>query len=310
MKEEEKLIFKFELADDNNDIDLRTLTEGFGKYCYLMYLINNMLNDSAELDIKVEAVRPGSFEVAIKLWEYGPVLLGTALAIDSHAVIDAMLTIYNQFLELKKHLGNEKAVSIQETSGGQVIVTNGNHNNITINKNTLNFYIDNNEASNVLSSGTYAVIADKSVESIKVQRKKGLETETLVDIPRSMMSVVASDNPYLKPEEETVIKDRVKIIIRSANVDADGAWKCIYNDQKVYVSIDDPVFNSKVKNNLERFGNKDVLIVKLEVKRIREPGTPYWKDVSYKILHVYRKKNLRDYVERQQTFSFNEPDTE
>ena len=297
MLNKQKLIFTLETED--HQIDVRTLLEGFGGFCQLISSINQKVPGEAEVDIKVEAVSSGSFEIAIELWHVMPILLGTVVSSGPFLpTIDFLLTTLKEYIDLKKLLGGEKPDSIKEINDSTVIVTK-NNKNCTVNNITFNTYKSDNVASDNLQKSSSAILSDATVNGMRLDREIEGRIEEVLQVNKEELTPLAAQNAYMRPEERSNIEGSATLIIRSANLDAEGKWKCLYRGQKVNVSIQDVFFNERVRNNEIRFGNKDVLVVKLQINSIMEPGTPYWLDKEFIVLDVYKHENLRDYEKQQ-----------
>ncbi len=293
LAEEKKIVFKYEIYNQKNDVDIRALTEGLGKYCELLHLISNELRDDAVLNIRVEAVSPGSFEVWIRLCELGQGVLGTLQATGILGSIESILFIFKELFKLKDFLGSEKADRIEATDGSNANVVNGN-SNIIFNQTTINLYKGTGEVSSLLAEASRAVLSDRQIRSVKIQEEKDGIRSDLIDLGRDRLDRMTEPNSYLIEETQTIIKENVEMTLTGLHLEFRGVWRFDYNDRKITAKIKDDDFILKVKNREIMFAHGDIFVVDLKVIQERKPGTPYWMDKDFTIMKVKEIKHLEE----------------
>lgn len=286
--EEKRIVFKYDLEDDRHDIDIRALTDGLGQYCALVQLISDEVRNDAILNIRVEAVKQGSFEVWLRLFEIGQVVIGTLIADNMLSSINGILAMFREYIELKLLLGSDKADRVEAGEGGMAVVVKGGIN-LSVHNLTLNLYTKSPDASGLLTAASQAILSDKHVRGV-VMQDEGDGRSDLLRIDRHGLEKTAERNPYFVDETQTIRLNNVEMIVTGVNFVFSRVWRFVYKGQNITAKIVDEDFVHRVKNSEIRFGHGDILTVDVNIIQERRPDSPYWEDKSFVILKV---KNVR-----------------
>lgn len=287
----------FALDSPRHQIDITTLIEGFGGFCQLIYALSESISDNAEITIKVDAIKPGSFEIGIELWRIAPVILGTIISNDTGCFnIQSLVDLLKKFLNISLFLAGKKPDKIENIGDGTVNIISGN-NNMIISTDVLKMYSGNNKASNFIRQSALSMRRDEFVNGFSIYN--ATNNEQIFQANQEGLARLSAPNDYFEKEEKETFDNQAELVIRGPRLDGTGSWLCLYRKEKIRVKFEDPSFLKKVKSGEELFANKDILRVKLKILSVREPGESYWKEKSYAVVEVLEHKKSSDYGKNQ-----------
>lgn len=286
-------MFHYEISEGRHDIDVMALTKGLGQYCELLNYFSDSINEDAVLNIKVEALNPGSFEVYLKLYELGQSVIGTLVANDLVSCISTVFEMFKQFIELKMLLRSEKADKIMVGDNDNVTVIKGD-NNIVVVGPVWEAYKGSEAANGFLRGGSSALSSDKNIEGLNIQDVTSGKTKDIVTVDRTQLAGLASHNAYLLEETQEVMINDAKLLLMGSNFEFKGKWRFGFGKRTITANIADDDFILKVKNGLLSFRSKDFFTVDMKVIQKALPGSDYWEDKEFVITKVKKINNLRD----------------
>ncbi|MCQ4764792.1 hypothetical protein [Cloacibacillus evryensis] len=293
MADERKLMFRYELRDDRHDIDVMALANGLGQYCTFLNFLSDSTRDDAVLNIRVEALRPGSFEVYLKFFELGQGVLGTVISNNFVGPISNVFEMFRQFVEIKNLLGSEKADHIYVGDNSTVNIIKGS-NNVVVYDPVWRAYKESKELNESLYNGSLALLSDEQIEGLKIQDITPEGHQDVVNLDRTSLGRMASSNAYLQEEIQVVTVDNALLLLVSSNFEFTGMWRFEYGAHVITVKFEDEDFISKVREGLLNFRSKDIFTVNMKVEQRRLPGSRFWEDKKYVISKVKSINNLRD----------------
>lgn len=238
---------------DGHQLDANTLINTLVHYKNLVEEVNRIAsNGEREVDIRINALEPGSFIIDIMLVTDLIEKLFSGKAIEYAANLSSVLlyimTIYN------KQKGHPVDVSKPEYQ-----------QNITINNSTVNIYnIYNNQSVRAPISKIYETAHnDKSVEGLSFSDKKG----DLIGVDRDNFEELQYDEFYKEvgePKENIITKENASLKIVKLSFEKDRRWTFIYEGNKISITVSDPALMDHI-NNGTSFSKGDSLIVDLEI---------------------------------------------
>ncbi len=190
----------------------------------------------------VKDVRKGSFIVdLLGVVSSSPgILINTATAI----------TMFKNFLDIKKHLNGKDALSVKQTEYG-VSIENNDGNVYIADKMTFNTYTTDSTIDDSLTNITRTIAFDPQRTALKINVESGLNgnSETLELTKEEAIGI--SKNVDLSKLNPSRVDDqvRIKVRIKSADFEGNAKWQCYVMGKMENVKINDIEF----KRNLEGY---------------------------------------------------------
>lgn len=261
-------------------INIPTLTETLSGFSDLLECLRRETTDSKGIEIKVEALEPGSFEICLNLINVvrSSPLLETAGAIVILTELTRLLTAY---LQCKAALGNKKADSVV-TVGDHCIVNGKQY----VAQQVFNIYRTNTEAAGACNRFTKGIRSDKSITGFELH---GQNKEELLNFDADQLEQLSTPNAYMD-EELRVAREKTILKVSAPSLDCRSQWKCLYHGEKVNVTFMDKYFLKEVKSGRIRFANNDPLYVDMEIEMRKVPETGLWENRNYTVLSVDLEK--------------------
>lgn len=270
------LPINFSYKGDSHFIDVNTLVLTQTHFLNALVEINRSFDSSVKLNIKIEAVKQGSFElnqlvvVAAATELFSPPTIG---------YIDNLFSILSSYLSLHSFLKGEKADKIEpitEANNEPKVVIEIKGKNIKVHPNAINLYMTNNVLSHSVMKMGEALVSDNDVDGLELKEIKS--NKPLLSVSKSNFSDMVIPNAYLDNDTKIEEKKGVTVIITKPEIDPKkySRWNFIYNGRRINsVIIKDNVFLKKVKDGIYRFGNGDGLRVNLNIV--------YKMDINFKV---------------------------
>lgn len=281
---------------EEHKIGVKALTQGLQGFCELMEICGRENSDEETLDIQIEALQPGSFEISLDLIGQAGQVVG-ALGGFAQIVtfLSGTITIITGYLEIARFLQGKLADKV-EPGDGVVNISSGNQ---TFNANTqvFNIYTSNPDAADACRKAMLGFKDDKRVNGISMFDENG---KLIISFSRDEMIGMGRKNAYINNTERVCTEENATLELRAAGLDGTTKWKFLYKGHNINVSINDSEFMERVKNSLVRLGNHDVFHAKLEFTEFRDSGG--WQAKDYKILKVYNIE-LNQVSEQTKLFS-------
>lgn len=278
----EKILFRY--LGETKSIDLVTLLTTQFHYLEILREINLKLSSENEVRIEVNAFHNRSFgiEQVIEL-----VSVGSLAFQPIFSNLDMLFSIFKDYLDIKKLLGESKPTQIIENQNGIQIV--GDNNNVIVSKDALEIYQSSSSIDFGLRQSGQALISDKKIEGIEIS-KFDVEQE-LLKIDRSSFADLTKKNGYLNEIDEKIDfqNDQVLYVKKfDTEPTTRTAFTFLYKERKISgVKILDEDFLAKIKEGI-RFGNGDALLVDLEIVKKKDQLIDIFIESAYRITKVKR----------------------
>jgi hypothetical protein len=266
---------------DLKSVDAYTFGNSLISIADTIRAINDTINPGQKIEVRLEAVGPGSFRAVIKKIKKG---IGGFISRAPENVFWAVLgawlitpsfeqsrtvTVYDDRVEI---VDGETTVIISREAFGQFQNTQKNPN---IPKSVRK---------------TFDVIdRDDSIENFGITPKLD-DPEPLLQISRDQFQKIASDNPIISGERRRLQSVRSIIIVLKTWVNASkNKWSFEWNGIPIAAHISDVKFLNLIKEGEIRFGNGDALDVDIDYFQDFDENLGVWvnDNQSYIISSVY-----------------------
>ncbi|WP_372744284.1 hypothetical protein [Lutibacter sp.] len=263
MSKNNQSVFEFSYAGDNF-IDLNTLITSQFHFLATFNELQKELYPDASVKIKVGAFKEGSFILELlseTTW------LENLFNQDNVEVAGKVLGGFASLLAIRKALKGKKAEKV-EGKNGNVEVTIGNGNKITVNNAVFNIYQNSSIVNKAIEKNFELLNNDTEIEGIKITEVKGKTKKDILNIGRDSFEDISKSNEYLDKSqtENTLYNERV--FIKKPNLfpqkNRVWIWEFIHRGRDIKAKITDNKFLKDINNGL-RVGQGDRLIVDLVV---------------------------------------------
>lgn len=273
--------FKVLFDGDRHDIDADVLLTSVGNIASLLSGINEEVDADKDIRIKIEAPERGSFDLDINLLtEVASLAMGQS---DAVAYAEALVSIAVSVFDLHKFLGGEEPEALH-VEGENVIVEDGDGNEMEVSQTVNNFYFGDASAEELLQEIFSALQEDENVDGLRLQDPE--TEEDRFEARREEFSRLAGEEADDERETRTnEVRDTVTIV--RVVFDRDRKWQFIRDGNPISAPIDDLGFWARVESREDRFGQGDRLDVTITREQEFEPAVNDWVTKFRTITQVY-----------------------
>lgn len=276
--ESQKLILSLKIP--SHGISVLALSETLAGFSDLLECLRQEATDSKGIEIKVEALEPGSFEICLNLIN----LVQSASPADKITLITGgviilteLIRLLTSYLQCKAALGGKKAETVE--SDGEQSIINGNQH---VTNQVFNIYTTSQKTAGACSRFTNGIKSDKRITGLELRDQNG---EKLLNFNSEQIERLSAPNPYME-EDLRVVRERAALRVNMPSLDCRRQWVCTYHGERVNVVIKDKAFLEMVKSGIFRFANNDPLDVELEIEMRKNLETGLWENRKYTVLSV------------------------
>lgn len=278
--EQEKYIFKYN--GDLQGIDINTLVTSQFHFSAIITEIKNQLYPEADLKIKIQSFKDGSFEVH----QIVEAIATGFFTLQGLGVIENTFSIIGNILNIKTFLKDNKADKVENIDKFHVSI-HLNGDNIQVHKDAFKIYQNNHIVNNALGANGRLLASDDDIDGFELIKKDNNEVVFKVD--ESEFDSLTTANPYLDDVMSEDVKQTIIHILRWETMpDKNSKWSFIYNKRKISnVIIRDIEFLQKVAKEKIRFGAGDGLMVDLLIKLKKDDLLDLYIEDRFEVLKVH-----------------------
>ena len=281
--DEEKVKIKFE--GQTHQIDINTLTSSLLVFSESLKEINGELKTGKNVEIKIEALSPGSFEVyaIISAINHSDLLSAVSTAGGDMA---AIVAVYTGIVKLRSWLrkeGNQELSDLKEENGVTTIKTKTGSIYFCPSV-VYNTYNGSQSVNDAISDQFRILEEDPAIggltisaerESFSIQKEEFTTLAQKVDIPGE------------NKRKETKNSQTVFIVKPVLEKNSTRRWEFIWTGNRISANITDIGFLEKMEQGEYRFGTGDKLVVDLQISQVLNPVYNAWMNESYQITLIH-----------------------
>lgn len=271
--------FVVHYGGDLHQVDAYTFANSLLAICAALEEINNVVNPAFEIDIKVDAIGPGSFRPRIRL---KPKTVKAVFTWGAEKLV-APLLIALVVAKVSKH---EPSIEIRDS----VVVVVGDHSTVTLPREAFAPLqtLRKSPALNTQLSRTFEVLdADSAITNFGIARE--LDAPTLdIEVPRADFPVLATVPivPSAVEGRKVVTSPASVVVIRAIFEKSARKWQFAWNGIRISAPITDESFFEKLRSREIRLAWGDTLEVDLRIVQVLDPETAVYLNESYEIVAV------------------------
>lgn len=261
----------------SRQVDANTLIVALGHYQSIMAEANKELGAEKTIELKVNALREGSFVVDVSIVESTIKQIFSGNSVEYLANVCAIVGgVYAAYKVLKGRSARTKEQKDKIRTvikGDSNVVFNG----------VINVYnqVSTREA---ISKTIEAAKDDPNVTGFTVDTQGDKTSFERADF-QDYIHKSFDDEDLLPPDK--VITETVNLTIVSLSFEPGNSWSFMYNGFKISVRVKDNILMELIDQG-ERFGKGDSIEVELEVTQKYNPSYRAYENKSYRIVKFFR----------------------
>ena len=253
---------------DLNSVDAYTFANSLVSFADTIRSINSIVNPGQEIDIRLEAVAPGSFKAVIRQVQKG--INSLFLTGDNKVLVLLILLLMENCSDDEPNI----------TISGETIVIHIADEQIISSKDILNNIenvMDNEEINSNLSQTFDIIERDAAIQSFGLSPRLSDDSPPIL-VERDQFHLLTRDYELTQPSDPRRRRThRATLVVLKPWVNASNRkWAFEWNSVPISAYVKDSHFLEKVKSHEIRFGNGDALNVELEVWQKFDADRSIW----------------------------------
>jgi hypothetical protein len=274
---------KIRFDGDSHQIDANTLINSLLHFTNITQEVNRELATDRKIEIKVNALKEGSFLVHIILQSTLIDAIGNLFSKENLEIAGNIVAVVGGIYGAAKFLkgaepkvleSNDQSVKIENNSGDVTYIDNR----------VFNIYQNNKAVRESISQEFETLNNDSNVTGFEILDKND---NTIVQIQKEEFQAISNveDNRVLP--DERVISKVGTLFIYSLSFDNNAKWSFYYEGNKFSAKINDDEF-ARLIDSGEKFAKGDTLDAEFEIKQeFYQPANTY-VNKSYKIIRILK----------------------
>jgi len=296
--------FTIKYGVPEQEINASTLIHSLIDITTIIQEVNRELGSGEPLDVKIKALKPGSFLVDLHLLGFYESIKGL-LTVENFKTTKELITAVSSLISLRKVFKKDEPPKPSQ-AGGNVTIENIDGSTLTIDNRVFNLYLNNATIQEALNNNFETLDKDPTVRDFEILDEK---SEKLVSVKREEFPEMTTSRSLLPGESRLALSEQLKpdtvraqLYIVRPSFDKKLKWTFIYKEIKISAPIADEEFESRVRRGDEGFFAGDILDVILQINKGLEESAQVAYNKSYKVLkvikHIKRNEQIDLFTER------------
>lgn len=302
--DEEKLKIKFE--GQTHQVDVNTLTSSLLILSEALKEISSELNTGKNVEIKIEALSPGSFEVHAIVAAINSNDLLSAIATASGVagggvlVMGTIVKTYTGLVKLRTWFKDKNKTDVESVSdeGGSTTIKTSTGDIYVCPNVVYNIYNTSQPINDIISDQFRVLDEDPAVEGLTLTSPQDSFSIDKDNFSALAQKVEVNSENRKKEVKENQIIAIVKPVLEKSTT---RRWEFIWGGNRISANITDVGFLEKVEQGEFRFGTGDTLKVDLLIHQTLNPVYNAWMNESYQITliheHIPRQRSVNRKLE-------------
>lgn len=279
--DEKKMIIKFE--GQTHQVDINTLTSSLLVFSESLKEINKDIGSGKNIEIKIEALNPGSFEIHTIVNAVAESNLLTAVS-QLGGVATIIGGAYKGIVALRSWLKKEnKEVDVIEIGEDKTTIKAKTGDIFICSNVVYNLYKTNQVVNDCISDQFRILEEDPAIEGLTIA-----SDNEAITIPKDDFSGLAEKVDVTDHNKQKEIKEKQTVTVVKPVLEKSTTrrWEFIWSGNKISANITDAAFLDKMEQGEYRFGTGDTMVVDLQINQILNPLYDAWMNESYQIVSV------------------------
>lgn len=276
--------FRIKFEGQTHQIDANTFINYLLHFNTLVQEVNRELAPERKIRVKINALEPGSFDVAIELQSY--LLQAWSLLTNEKNVsyLNNIMGIISGLIALKLFLkGDAKPTTVVQSADGKITIVSPDGSTLVISAPIYNIYNTNTVVNQAIARQFETLEQDPNVEGVALSTG---DKTPIIEVPRAEFPALAQEHE----QEEAGIRHELRTTLLSIiKLSFDPKLKSdfIYMNIRISAYIKDKAFYDSVDQG-KSFSKGDKLEVNLRVNLVHDVSIQEDIIKSYEILEVVR----------------------
>jgi len=266
-----------------NEVDAYTFANALVAFSDAYREINSQLATGQSVEMKLEALGPGSFRSKIKGVPKG--LTGFFSKTVELAILPILVTFfYDSYLKSPDKLNieiNDDYVVLEQANGDKIIIPRSAYD-------ASKSLPKPEDVHKHVAKAVTAVESDQSIDNLAIVRNLD-DDEHLIDLPRSSWSRI--QNYAIAPEQDSRFRemreDVVLSILKAVFTTDKRKWDFVWNGVKISAYIADAVFIAELMDRKYTIGNGDKMRCTLLIEQEWSETDKVWLNSRYSVEKVF-----------------------
>jgi hypothetical protein len=275
--------FKLRFEGRLNEVNANTLGYSLINMATLVSEATREVDTVANIEIRVKATGPGSFEIFLELHS---VLGGIFQALGADGLAKAgaasmwIIKMVSEVLTLRKMLKGEPPKATLD-QGDSIEIHAGDNAKVIVDKRSFRLYFNHPETNEALTNMFKALNADKSIEGFEMTDN---EDKKLFEASRDDFAPMALSTSVPTPESRERYEDTTLYVIKPS-FERNLKWDVLYHGMRIPVTLKDKSFLDRVERG-EKFAKGDTLIAGLRIHQKLDKQLRTYVNKTYEIVEV------------------------
>lgn len=274
---------KIKFDGETHQIDANTLINSLLHFTNITQEVNKELGTDRKIEIKINALKEGSFLVHIFLQSTLIESVGNLFTKENLGIAASIVSVVGGLYGTAKFLKG-KEPKVLESNDNSVKIENGEGSVTYIDNRVFKIYQNNKTVRESISQEFETLGNDESITGFELLDK---DDNPIVQIPKEDFAAISNIEEDSVLPDERVITKQGKLFISSLSFDTNTKWSFYFEGNKFNAKINDDEF-AKLIDSGEKFAKGDTLDVEFEIKQeYYEPANTY-VNKSYKIIRIIK----------------------
>lgn len=292
--------FNLSIGVPNHDVNSDTFLTSLTCITDIISVINNDLSPSRKLEIRVKALKPGSFECSCFIQDFitnASALLPIVTNLDLEyykEIIDIVIDI----LRIKQFLKGNEAVKQEKINNGVTLkIENSHGNTINVNSKAYNYYFTNQIVNDAVGKNFEKLNADDEVSTFSLKTEENQFKSDRNDFHILQQKRIVDE----KKIKEVVYQDQLLYMFKLV-WDSSNKWGFVWNGAKIQAYIKDNNFFKRIDKG-EKFAKGDTITADIKIYQIYDHSIDNWLNDTFEIVAI--KKHVPRAEQIELTFEEN-----
>jgi len=295
MKMQKKIgYFDLNIGVPNHDVSSDTFLTSLTCITDIISIINNDLSPSRKLEVRVKALKTGSFECSCFVQDIvnGATIFLPFVANSNLEYYKELLSIVVDIFRIKKFLQGEKPAKQEKINNGtQLKIEKSNGITINIDARAYHYHNSSQGISDALTKNFEKLNSDSEVSTFSLKTEESEFTSDRNDFPILQQKQIIN-----KEEIKEIIFEDQPLFMFKLVWDASNKWGFVWNGVKIQAYIKDDSFFKRIDNG-EKFAKGDTLITTVKVYQIYDHSIGNWINDSYEIISIKKHTPRPEQIE-------------
>ncbi len=272
---------KIKYEGEENQINANTFINSLLHLSTVIQEINRELHPDRKIELKINALTPGSFVVDIHLQMSILDEIGKLFTKENLSIAAEIAGVLGGIISIRQLLQKEKPAIINNTETHTTIINN-NGDKITIENKVYKIYTTNDTINNALSSEFDVLSGDNNIEGLTLFDSKN---EVLCSVNKSEFYPLSEGVFEEETQQNKIVPRTVTLIILRLSFERNMKWEFYYDGNKISAKMDDETFYSRIDDG-ETFAKGDCLEAEIEISQQFDITVNTYINKSYRIKRI------------------------